>query len=318
MVHRLETVALVYNAVVLLDLLHAPGHLPSALAFGSSVPQKRLPFDSHGSVRGCGLRMSSASNASNASDAVDEELMAVPELEDKKALKKTDLERRFHEEPFPVFAASDPPIDPSSLQGGAVDMDKIRDPVFLARVYYSTNQHVGYDISKITEGDSPGAGKPMAPIFQPLTDGLQRVSHNRSHGCSKEYSLDTTHRYTAALKMTSVNATANLVSVFASFAAKMGEDIESQKVQHDSTFTMITKFLAPMLEVGPVLPHKEIYIDEGDDAIAAAVGLDPYFRKDCLKSMEGSKPQPSSMNWSDSLMSGCSTTMATCTRRSTS
>ena len=45
MVHRLDTVALVYNAVVLLDLKHAPGHFPSALAFGSSVPQKRLPFD---------------------------------------------------------------------------------------------------------------------------------------------------------------------------------------------------------------------------------------------------------------------------------
>jgi len=215
-----------------------------------------------------------------------EDVMAVPELENKKALKKTEIERRFHEEPFPVFDASDP-TDYSTLQVGGVDVDEIRDPVFLARVYYSTNQHVGYDISKITHGDSPGAGKAMAPIFQPLTDGLQRVTRNRSQGCSWEHSHDTTHRHTAALKMTSLDATANVASVFASFAAKIGEDIESQKLGHQSTFTMITKFLAPMLGVGPMLPHREIYIDEGDDANAAAVGLDPYFRKDCFKAMEG-------------------------------
>lgn len=216
-----------------------------------------------------------------------EEFMAAPELPDKEVLTATDVKQRFGEEPFPTFGDSPDQNTRNKghdfddfyqeLQVTGIDAGEIITPKILARLFYNASQHVGYQMT----------GKKMKQIFEARKGkGLVSVTTNASAGSSWTQSVDVTHNYTAALKMTSMEAAADVASPFCAFAAKMGQDMESQEIRQEDTYKMIKKFLAPMLSVAPMLPHKQIFIDEGDSK-EAAVGLAPQFRADCTEVMRG-------------------------------
>eukprot|EP00927_Polykrikos_kofoidii_P007386 TRINITY_DN13029_c0_g1_i1.p1 TRINITY_DN13029_c0_g1~~TRINITY_DN13029_c0_g1_i1.p1 ORF type:complete len:626 (-),score=86.92 TRINITY_DN13029_c0_g1_i1:69-1946(-) len=193
--------------------------------------------------------------------------MDAPKLSDKKVLEPKDFSKL---EPLPDFSALYK--DTRDAQRRAVEWDQ--DPFIMPRLFYSATMDRGYDMSTMDRGDRL--------FLAPNSTALTEYTQNQSQRSTWTTYADFTTRYTKQSKLTSIEAMANIASPFCSFATKAGIDNQTMHLAVKSTYSVSSKFLAPIGRT-KMAPHHQIRVDDDDDG---EIVLSEQFLKAAKKALE--------------------------------